>query len=107
MKIRIVADSSANIHAFDDMEVTYVPLKILTDVKEYVDDAYFDVAAMLNDLRECKNKSSTACPGVNDWLDAFGDADIVLGVAITSNLSGCYNSARLAGEGGMLIGFEG
>lgn len=98
MKIRIVADTSANTHTFDDMEVTYVPLKIVTDVKEYVDDENLDVSAMLSDLRQYKGKSSTACPSVSDWLDAFGDADIVLGAAITSNLSGCYNSARLAGE---------
>lgn len=98
MKIAIVADSSANTHIFDDMEVTYVPLKIVTEKNEYVDDDNLDVSAMLSELREYKGKSSTACPCVNDWLDAFGDADMVLGCAITSNLSGCYNSARLAVE---------
>lgn len=35
---------------------------------------------------------------MTEWLDAFGDADIVLGVSLTSNLSGCYNAAIIAAE---------
>lgn len=96
MKIRLVADSSANIHTISSMEVTYVPLKIVTDQKEYTDNTSLNVPDMLQDLREYKGKSGTACPSISDWIDAFGDADIVYGVAITSNLSGCYNAAAIA-----------
>jgi len=45
-----------------------------------------------------KGKSSTACPGTQDWQDAFGDAENVFCVTITSGLSGAYNSARIAAE---------
>jgi len=94
--IKLVADSSANLHENTEMEVAYAPLKIVTSEKEYVDDGNLDVPGMLQDLKEYKGKSSTACPSVGDWLQAFGNAREVLGVSITSKLSGCWNAAQLA-----------
>ncbi len=96
--IVLVADSSANIHTLSSMDVTYVPLKIVTSDKEYTDTIDLDVPQMLKELREYKGKSSTACPGISDWVDAFGNADTVFGVSITSNLSGCYNAASIAAD---------
>lgn len=98
MKIRIVADSSADLVTLEDRSVVSVPMKIMTDVKEYVDDETLDIKGMTDDLASYRGKSGSACPGVGDWLDAFGDADRVFCVAITSNLSGSYNSAMVAKE---------
>ena len=100
MKIKIVADSSANLYTLDgpDFDFSPVPLKVLAGDREYVDDSRLDVPQMLKELKEYKGKSSTACPSVGDWLDAFGDADIVYGSAITSHLSGCYNAAAIAAD---------
>ncbi len=98
MKIKIVADSSANVNALNQVDFTSAPLKIIAGDKEYTDVETLDTAGMLKDLREYKGKSSTACPGVGDWLDAFDGADEVYGVSITSNLSGCYNAAAIAAE---------
>ena len=98
MKIKLVADSSANLYRMEGADFASAPLKIITDVKEYLDVEGLDCCGMLKDLRSYKGKSGTACPGVGDWLECFGDADMVLGVAITSNLSGAYNSGRLAAE---------
>ena len=89
-KAVIAADSSANLFSAKDAEYVSVPLRIITDVKEYTDDEKLDVPGMLNDLKHYKGKSSTACPSVGDWLKAFGDADEVYGVSITSRLSGCH-----------------
>lgn len=94
----IVADSSANLFQFDCGDFMPVPLKILAGEKEYVDNEALDVATMLTDLREYKGRSSTACPSVGDWLQAFGDAEEVYGVSLTSHLSGCYNAACIAAE---------
>lgn len=96
MKIRLVADSSANIYPNHTPVVYSAPMKIVTTVKEYVDDDNLNVPEMLKELKAYKGKSSTACPSSNDWLETFGDADIVYGVSITSNLSGCYNAAMIA-----------
>ena len=96
MKVRLVSDSSANLYAFEGVDFKDVPLTIRTSEKEYVDVEGMDVYGMLKDLREYKGKSGTACPSVKDWKEAFEGADEVYGVAITSNLSGCYNAGRLA-----------
>ena len=98
MKIRIVADSSADLMTTEDKSIVSVPLKIMTDEKEYIDNEELDIKAMTEDLASYKGKSGSACPGVGDWIDAFGDADWVFAITITSNLSGSYNSARVAKE---------
>ena len=92
---RIVADSSANL-AVNGGAVVSVPLKIITDQKEYVDDASLNTTAMVWDLQSYTGKSSTACPSPQDWLEAFGDAPYVFCIAITSNLSGSCNAATIA-----------
>lgn len=96
MRMKIVADSSANILRFGKVDFKSVPLKIIAGDKEYVDDEKLDVTKMVNDMKSYKGKSSTACPGVGDWVEAFGDAEAVFCVTISSNLSGSYNSALTA-----------
>ncbi|MBE5801060.1 MAG: DegV family EDD domain-containing protein [Clostridiales bacterium] len=96
MKIKLVADSSANLLALDGASFASVPMKVIAGESEYVDDPSLDLPGMLKGLKEYKGKSGTACPSVGEWLAAFGDADVVLGVTITSNLSGCYNAADIA-----------
>ena len=86
--IRIVADSSADTLHLEGVSYTFAPLKIITQSKEYVDDDTLDVAGMVSDLQTYSGKSSTACPGVGDWLAAFGDAQQVFCITITSGLSG-------------------
>lgn len=98
MQYKIAADSSANMRAFDGVEFANVPLKIITKEKEYVDDEQLDVAQMVADLKAYKGTSGSSCPNVYDWLNAFGDAENVFAVTITSSLSGSYNAARQAAE---------
>lgn len=95
-KIKLVADSSINLQSFEGFDYACVPMKIAAGETEYVDTPDLDLQKMLKELKEYKGKSGTACPSVGDWLDAFGDADEVLGVTITSNLSGCYNASQVA-----------
>lgn len=96
MKIKIVSDSSSNVFSMKEIEYTSVPLKVLAGEKEYVDDGMQDISQMVEHLRTFKGKTSTSCPNVAEWMDAFGDADIIYGVSITSNLSGSYNAAMQA-----------
>ena len=96
MKYVIVADSSSNLLSYPSVNFTSVPLKIVTDEKEYVDNAALDIGAMLDELESYKGRSGTSCPNMGDWLDAFGDAECVFAIAITSNLSGSYNAAMQA-----------
>lgn len=96
MKYKIVADSSANIYERDGINYASVPLKIVTSEKEYIDKKGMDISEMVSYLQGYKGKSGTSCPNVHDWLEAFGDADLILGVTITSGLSGSYESAMQA-----------
>lgn len=96
MKIKIVTDSAANMIDLEGIAFESAPLKIVTDQKEYVDNADLDIEAMVTDLSTYKGRSGTACPGVGDWLEAFEDCDIVYCVTIISKLSGSYNAALVA-----------
>ena len=96
MKFKIVSDSSSNIFSFPGVSFASVPLKINTAEAEYVDDENLDIAKMVQELQEYKGKSGTSCPNVNDWIEAFGDAEYVFAVTITSNLSGSCASALQA-----------
>ena len=91
---KIVVDSSANMAGCH--WVSSVPLKIITDEKEYMDNAELNTAAMVWDLKNYTGRSSTACPSPQDWMDAFGDSPYVFCIAITSNLSGSCNAANIA-----------
>lgn len=95
-KFRIVADSSADIRELDGVDFASVPLKIITNVKEYVDDKSLLVEEMVADLYTYKGRSTTACPSPGEWIESFGDADYVFCITITSALSGSYNSACVA-----------
>lgn len=99
MKFKIVSDSSSNVQEFAGIPFESVPLKIITEEKEYVDDASLDVADMVEDLRTVKGKTGTSCPNVSEWLDAFEGAENVFAVTITSNLSGsCAAAVQAAAE---------
>ncbi len=96
--VRIVADSSSDMFSLDGIDFRSAALKIITDKKEYVDNILLDVEQMANELLSYSGKSSTACPSAGDWLDAFGDAQNIFCVTITSGLSGSYNAACVAKE---------
>ena len=94
--IKIVADSSANVLTLQQTAFAAAPLKVITSEREFVDDEALDVDAMVSWFDSYKGKSKTSCPNPSDWLEAFGDADEVYCVAITSGLSGSYNAACIA-----------
>ena len=95
MRYRIAVDSSANDSGQAFLSVS-VPLKIVTDQREFIDDATLDLADMLTYLENYKGRSGTSCPNVADWLDAIEDAEATFIITITSGLSGSYNSALQA-----------
>lgn len=95
-KIKIVADSSCDMFELKHTEFETAPMKIIAAEREFIDDASLDVDDMANYLYQFKGKSKSACPNTTDWLDAFGDADEIFCVTITSGLSGSYNSACAA-----------
>ena len=95
-KIKIVADSSCDLFELKNTEFETAPMKIITAEREFIDDISLDVDGMANYLYQFKGKSKSSCPNTTDWLEAFGAADEIYCVTITSGLSGSYNSACAA-----------
>ena len=98
MNYKIVADSSADMLTLAEMNFAFAPLKIITDNKEYTDNAELNVGEMLADLKSYKGKSRTSCPSSGEFEEAFGEAERVFCITITSNLSGSCNAARVAAK---------
>ena len=94
--VKIVADSSANVMQLQQVDFACAPLKIITEQREFVDNHQLNIDEMVSFFDGYKCKSKTSCPNPEDWLAAFGDADDLFCVTITSGLSGSYNSACVA-----------
>ena len=91
MNYKIVSDSASNLLQGTQWYQS-VPLKILGQ-QEYIDDGTQNVAEMVHHLKHFKGKSSSSCPNVSDWLDAFEGHQCIFAVTITQRLSGSYNAA--------------
>ncbi len=97
MNYKMIADSSANVFRFDALPYCSVPLKIINQGREYVDTPQLDVFSMLEDLKKSREGSSTSCPNVYDYLEAFEGGENIFVLTITSQLSGSWQAARQAG----------
>ena len=98
MNFKIVADSSANVFHAEGMNYSTVPMKVVAGDQEFVDTQALDLQGMVDFLAAYKGKSGSSCPNVQEWLEAFGDADCVFGITITKHLSGSYNAAQQAAQ---------
>ena len=96
MGIKIVSDSSIDMFELADVDYTTVPLKVMFNSREYVDEPGTDCEQMMFALQSHKGPSTTSCPNVQEWLDAFEGHDEVFGITISSGLSASYESAEIA-----------
>ncbi len=96
MDIKIVSDSSSNVFELEDVSFENVPLRIITEQEEFVDNKELDVADMVEKLHHYHGKSGTSCPNVHDWLQAYEGAEQVFAVTISSNMSGSCTAATQA-----------
>lgn len=96
LKIKIVSDSSCDISAAANTDISIAPLTISADGRDYIDNESTNIHEMLDNLARYNGRSFSACPNVEMWLNSFGDADIIYCIAMTSGLSGTYNSACAA-----------
>ena len=93
MKYRIVSDSASDVLDLPgDIDHISVPLKILIDDEEFVDNRDLDIEMMIGKMEKSAANSSS-CPNVYEWKEAFEGADTIFCITITSGLSGSYNSA--------------
>lgn len=97
---RIIADSSSDLLVpmveDDIVKFSTVPLKVLVDQTEYVDDSQVNVADMIAHLKSFKGPSSSACPSIEEFAAEMRKNDYTIVITITSGLSGTYNCALMA-----------
>jgi len=96
MNYKIVSDSAVDITSLPGVGFALVPLHIIVGETDFADNENVDLQAMQQALTNHKGRSSTACPSPEDWIKAFGDAQAVFCITITSALSGSFASAQAA-----------
>lgn len=102
MAYKIVVDSCCDLpeEYRKDEHFAVVPLTLVVDDDEIIDDETFDQLDFLRRVKESKNGAHSACPSPQRYIDEFEnvtDTDIYV-VTLSSKLSGSYNAAVLAGE---------
>ena len=98
----IVSDTSCEIRELPapapGVQFALAPFKIRVGSREYVDLPTLNVRHMLQAMTDFNGASTTACPSPEEWAEYFLQADNVLALTISHNLSGSYNAALSARE---------
>ncbi len=97
---KIIADSGCDIlDIFKGPDFTSfesVPLKLHIDGNDYIDDGTMDTDTYLTLMEKSKAGTKSSAPSPGDFLNAFGDAEVVFVVTMSQKISGTYNSANVA-----------
>ena len=97
MSFHIVCDSCTDLTEEDLKKGCYtlVPLTLLVDGEEIIDDETFDQADFLTKVAASKESVKSACPAPESYMEAYSKADDIYVVTLSAELSGSYNSAVL------------
>ena len=97
MSFHIVCDSCTDLTEEDLKKGCYtlVPLTLLVDGEEIIDDETFDQADFLAKVAASKESVKSACPAPESYMEAYSKADHIYVVTLSAELSGSYNSAVL------------
>ena len=97
MSFHIVCDSCTDLTEEDLKKGCYtlVPLTLLVDGEEIIDDETFDQADFLAKVAASKESLKSACPAPESYMEAYSKADDIYVVTLSAELSGSYNSAVL------------
>ena len=98
MSYIIVGDSCTDTN--DELEQTLelhkVPLTLQIEDYHVVDDENFNQIEFIEKMHASLECPKSACPSPQEYLDVYEKSDEVYVVTLSSELSGSYNSARLA-----------
>lgn len=97
MSFHIVCDSCTDLteEDFEKGCYSWIPLTLLVDGEEIIDDETFDQASFLNKVANSSGEVKSACPAPESYMKAYGKADDIYVVTLSAELSGSYNSAVL------------
>jgi DegV family protein with EDD domain len=101
-KIVVVTDSSAYIpeQALGDLNIPVIPLWVIWGHERFRDGVDIDPPTFYRRLRTCEPFPTTSQPSAGEFLDFFrqvgAEADAVVGIFVTSKLSGTVANAQAA-----------
>lgn len=104
MKIKLITDSTCDIapHILESRGIQFVPLKVLFKEKEYVDKIDLTNPEFYEMMRNAKELPTTSQVNPGEFHDVFESAIAegaeVVGIFLSSELSGTFNSAVVAKE---------
>lgn len=94
MDINLVADSCVDFNE-ETKDIERIPFNIYIDEEEIVDKD-LDMNELISKMKNSKKHIKTSCPSPEDFINSFKKHKNTFAVAISSQLSGSYNSAILA-----------
>lgn len=98
----IVCDSCCEIRTLDNpapgVEFAVVPFKIRVGEREFADTSMLNIPEMMSAMDNYNGASSSACPSPEEFAQVYLQADRVICLTISQNLSGSYNAACAARE---------
>lgn len=98
MNYKIVVDSCGELpdEKKRDSHFETVPLTLMIDDYEVVDDDTFNQADFIKRVAACPNCPKSSCPSPERYMESYmGDYDCIFVVTLSEALSGSYNSAML------------
>lgn len=101
MSYKVVIDSCGELPAAykEDARFESVPLTLIVDEEDIVDDDTFDQKSFLAKVAASPNCPKSSCPSPERYRQAFDcGADHIYGVTLSAELSGSYNSAMLGSQ---------
>ena len=104
MSVRIITDSASDISQAEanHLGIDVLPLKTIFGQEEFLDGVTLDHVTFYNKLIESDVLPTTSQLSPFDYEQKFREAveqgDDVVCIALSSKLSGCYQSARIAAE---------
>lgn len=113
MKITLITDSTCDIspEVLEERGIKFAPLKVLFPDGEYVDKLDLTNAEFYEKMKSSPSLPTTSQVNPNEFYDLFTEelkkGNTVLGLFISSELSGTFNSASIAkdmiGEGNITL----
>lgn len=101
MSYKIVLDSCGELpeEFKKTVNTESVPLNIIVDDYNILDDEEFNQADLITHIANSPNCPKSSCPSPERFMQAYeGDVDRVYVITLSAELSGSYNSARIAAE---------
>ena len=102
-KVRIITHSGCDLsfHEAEENLVTMIPDFVIFGTEQYRNNMDIFPDTFYKRLVDCEKLPTSAHPSLGDYLDAFrsaSDYEEIIFIALTSKMTGAYNSACLAAQ---------